>query len=555
MATNDSQQPLVSFIVPALNEELNLPQLFERLLSLEDGIGLPIEILVIDDFSDDGTLGVAQEAGRSHPQIRSLRKPLPHGIGRAIRAGLEIARGKVGVVVMADGVDPLEKAVPDFCRMILEDGCHLVLLSRYIDRGDSRTIPLSYKLYHLLFRLLTSRCLGIPYRDTTYAFRAFDLDFVRNLGLRSDGFEISPELTIKTFFSGGRIGEVPGYQTRRVRGKSKFLFSKVMRGYAMALIEGMKLRLGGINTKSVSSMDSGNNLVIQKGSRPLAAIHLDLDGGAHVYRAHEWKYEADDDPLFETGLRRALDFFGRAGVRATLFVIAEDLNDPRKRELLTEAVREGHEIASHSLTHRRLTAITREEKRREIIESRERLTHELGVVVDGFRAPGFALDREALEMIAEAGYAYDSSLFPTSGLARAIGAGHLSVSPHRPLPGYALVELPMPAHRPLPLPFHPSYSLALGMWYFRLGLRLFRRMGAPLALLFHLTDFADPLPEAYLPNTLAKFYTLSHLSAEAKLRRCEWMLEMVRREYQLVSTAELLDQTAMTPHTAKGVPI
>lgn len=256
MATTNQQQPLVSFIVPVLNEELNLPPLFERLLDVEERIGLPVEILVIDDFSDDGTLRVAHEAGRLHPQIRSFRKPLPHGIGRAIRAGLELAKGRMGVVVMADGVDPLEKAVPEFCRKILEEGCHLVLLSRYTDQKDSKTIPLSYKLYHVLFRFLTSNCLGIPYRDTTYAFRAFDIEFVRSLGLRSDGFEISPELTIKTFFSGGRIGEVTGYQTRRVRGKSKFLFSRAMRGYARVLVEGFNMRLIRASLKASNSADA-----------------------------------------------------------------------------------------------------------------------------------------------------------------------------------------------------------------------------------------------------------------------------------------------------------
>lgn len=278
------------------------------------------------------------------------------------------------------------------------------------------------------------------------------------------------------------------------------------------------------------------------GGQPLATVHLDLDGGAHIFRAHGWAWRSDDDPLFMTGLRRALDFFERVGVKVTLFVIAEDLDDARKRESLREAVGQGHEIASHSLTHRKLTTLARDEKRHEIFESRARLKSELGVEARGFRAPGFAIDREALELIDEAGYVYDSSLFPNVGFARDIGVERLSASPHHPLAGRQLVELPMPAYSPLPVPFHPCYSLALGEWYFRLGLRLFRRTGAPLALLFHLTDFADPLPEDVLPNLMARIYTLSTLSAEVKLRRCERMLELVRREYQLVRSAQLLNQ-------------
>lgn len=257
--------------------------------------------------------------------------------------------------------------------------------------------------------------------------------------------------------------------------------------------------------------------------RPFAVVHLDLDGGAHVYRAHGWRYDSGDDPLFETGLRNALDFFDKAGVRATLFVIAEDLASPRKLSLLRDAVRRGHEVASHSVTHRLLTTLPREEKRREIGDSRARLSQSLGVEVSGFRAPGFAIDSEALNLIAEAGYRFDSSLFP----------GRASVAD-------GLLELTMPAYRPLPFPFHPSYSLVLGTWYFRTGLRLARGTGAPLVLLFHLTDFADPLPDSLLPHRLARIYTLSHIDGAAKRSRCERMLQRAARDYEFVATNRLV---------------
>lgn len=230
--------------MPALNEESNLPPLFERLLGLERSLELPCEVLVVDDASEDGTLGVAEAAARVHPQIRALHKPLPHGVGRAVRFGLGHARGKMVVVVMADGVDPLESAVPEFCGRVLREGCHLVLLSRYTNDADAATIPVSYRLFQAVFRLLTTKLMGLPFRDTTYAFRAFDADFVRRIGLHSDGFEISPEITFRTYFAGGKIGEVAGGQTRRVRGASNFRFAGVALGYARVLLEGIGMRFG-----------------------------------------------------------------------------------------------------------------------------------------------------------------------------------------------------------------------------------------------------------------------------------------------------------------------
>jgi len=268
--------------------------------------------------------------------------------------------------------------------------------------------------------------------------------------------------------------------------------------------------------------------------RHLAAVHLDLDGARHIYRAHGWRYDPSDDPLFESGLRGALDLFAQANVAATLFVVAEDVFDAKKRALLEEAVKSGHEIASHSFSHGRLTRLDAAGKRREITESLRCLKSELATDVRGFRAPGFHIDRECLELINEAGYAYDSSMLAEPKRHPAL--------PHRPLAGRPLYELPLPSAGPFSFPFHPSYSLVLGNWYFRAGLTDYRRQRTPLVLLFHLTDFADPLPSGRLRGVRQRLFTLSHLSAETKRARCLAMLNLVRRHYTIVSTADMLAQ-------------
>ena len=273
---------------------------------------------------------------------------------------------------------------------------------------------------------------------------------------------------------------------------------------------------------------------------PPAVIHLDLDGASAIYSVHGWRYPLDRDLLFESGLSNALGFLDRAGLKATLFVIAEDLKDASKHELLQDAARRGHEIASHSLTHRKLSALSRDEKRREIFESRDLISRKLGVAVQGFRAPEFDIDKESLELIDAANYSYDASVFPNSKFAQKLGVNELSESPFHPLERRSLWELPLPSHAPLPLPFHPCYSLVLGTWYFRAGLRRFRNIGAPLILLCHLTDFADPLPKNLLPNRMARLFTLSHISGERKRQRCEQMIELVSREYEFVETNTLL---------------
>ncbi len=273
-------------------------------------------------------------------------------------------------------------------------------------------------------------------------------------------------------------------------------------------------------------------------------VHLDLDGATAIYAMRGWSYPSRTDALFDSGLSNALRFFDALGVRATLMVIAEDLDDPAKRHLLVDAVSSGHEIASHALTHRVLTDLDRDGKWREINDSRRSIEATLGVDVRGFRAPGFHIDRESLELVAAAGYAYDSSLFSTANCARRIGTAKVSRAPHRPVANSPLLELPLPMHAPLPLPFHPSYSLVLGDWHFHAGLKRFLVTRAPLVLLFHLTDFADPLPAAERPNWAATFYTLSFLSAARKHECCQRMLGWAMRDYQLTDTAQLLASLA-----------
>jgi len=90
---------------------------------------------------------------------------------------------------------------------------------------------------------------------------------------------------------------------------------------------------------------------------PSATVHVDLDGAREIFEGHGWEYTAADDPVFESGLRHFLGFLAEHRVRATLFVIARSGLDHRRRPLLEAAVAQGHEIASHSLTHQYLTAI------------------------------------------------------------------------------------------------------------------------------------------------------------------------------------------------------
>ncbi|MFN2398619.1 MAG: polysaccharide deacetylase family protein [Gemmatimonadaceae bacterium] len=287
---------------------------------------------------------------------------------------------------------------------------------------------------------------------------------------------------------------------------------------------------------------------------PSAMVHVDLDGAEDIYEGHGWQYDHADDPIFVTGLRNFIDLFAANGIRATLFVIARSLRNPRKRALIEEAVEQGHEIASHSVTHSYLTALDSVGKRREIAQSREILESELGVRVRGFRAPGYRIDRESLEILADCGYEYDSSGFPTDKFAAALATSvSVLTGPHTPIAGSSFVEWPLPDHRPFPVPFNPSYSLLLGDWLFKWGLAKYRENGRSLALLFHLIDAAEPLAADRLRGLSSKIFTLSTISASEKLKRCQKMLDQVKSQYRIITTLEAIEEWRGETETVRPV--
>jgi hypothetical protein len=267
---------------------------------------------------------------------------------------------------------------------------------------------------------------------------------------------------------------------------------------------------------------------------------VDLDGATEIYRAHGWSYPYADDPVFESGLRNTLHLLSANGIRATMFTVAGSLDDSRKRELIQEAARGGHEIASHSLTHRMMLNLTLSDKSAEIAGSRDKLEAALGVTVRGFRAPGYLLDREGLELLAKYGYEYDSSAFPTPAFAQRLRTSvERLTAVHAPVPGSPLIELPLPDHRPSPFPFSPSYSLLFGERYFRWGLERCARARRPFVLLFHLIDLADPIPRERHFG-MSRLFTLSYMSARQKMARCQKMLDLVKSRFVCSSTSELL---------------
>ena len=147
-------KPLVSAVVPFLNEATNLPQLIAELERVMSGIGLPWELILVDDGSRDDSLAVAQRELQHRPRITATVLSLSRNFGKeaALTAGLEATRGDVVVPLDADLQDPPELIAPMLEQWRL--GFDVVYAVRRRRSGESPTKRLTaFGFYRLMGRL------------------------------------------------------------------------------------------------------------------------------------------------------------------------------------------------------------------------------------------------------------------------------------------------------------------------------------------------------------------------------------------------------------------
>ena len=207
-------------VVPTYNEGENLPRLTQRLLNLP----VPVDVLVVDDNSPDGTGKLADELAARHPQIHVLHRAEKNGLGRAYVAGFQwaLARGYEFIFEMDGDLSHNPDDVPVFLEAA--QNADLVLGSRYI--GGIRVMNWPLK------RLMLSRCAGkyvewvtgMPFTDPTGGYKCFRrhaLQAARLEDIRSNNYSFQIEVTHKLWRQGFKIFEVPIIFTERAEGRSK----------------------------------------------------------------------------------------------------------------------------------------------------------------------------------------------------------------------------------------------------------------------------------------------------------------------------------------------
>ncbi len=215
-----AEKPRLSVVIPVYNEADNVKILAFRVLDVLSTLGMPYEIIFIDDGSGDGTDRVLRSLSEKYPNVKAIRFRRNFGQTAALAAGFQYAKGEI--IVTMDGDlqnDPLD--IPKILEKI-EEGYDVVSGWRK-DRQDDfirKTLP------SRIANRLISAVSGVRLHDYGCSLKAYRSDIAKTLPLYGEMHRFIPALA---GIEGARIAELPVAHHPRRFGKSKYNLSKTFR--------------------------------------------------------------------------------------------------------------------------------------------------------------------------------------------------------------------------------------------------------------------------------------------------------------------------------------
>ena len=197
-----SRAPLVSAIIPCLNEEATLGTCIAKALDAFARRGIAGEVVVGDNGSTDRSVAIAKGLG-----ARVVHQPVK-GYGAAISAAATAANGKY--LIMADADDSYDWSQLDQFIDALEDGAELVMGNRFAGGIEPGAMPPLHRyLGNPVLSALARSLHRSPIRDFHCGMRGFTREAFQKMGARSPGMEFASEMVIGAHRAGLDIREVP----------------------------------------------------------------------------------------------------------------------------------------------------------------------------------------------------------------------------------------------------------------------------------------------------------------------------------------------------------
>lgn len=212
MGVYDRALMRLSVVIPVFNEATTL----QELLAKVHAVDIDKEVIIVDDFSTDGTRDLL--SSMSHPETIIVFHESNAGKGAALRTGFTRATGDFVIVQDAD----LEYDPCDYVRLVAEAHEHDVDVV-YGTRFAGPRPPMAFKNWvgNRVLTWLTNRMFGSALSDMETCYKLIRRDVLSDLTIESDRFNVEPELTAKLLLRGTRIREVPISYVGRTHAEGK----------------------------------------------------------------------------------------------------------------------------------------------------------------------------------------------------------------------------------------------------------------------------------------------------------------------------------------------
>lgn len=199
----------LSIIIPCYNEINNIAEVLELVKKVD--VGLEKEIIVVDDGSSDGTIGVLEEIKEKYGDSNVLKvhfSMLNSGKGFAIRIGLKYASGDIVLIQDADlEYDPND--YPALLEPIIRGDADVVYGSRFLNKPRPEGMVFANWLANRILAWTATILYGKYITDEATCYKAFRRDVIDSVNLSCQRFEFCPEVTSKVLRKKYRLIEVP----------------------------------------------------------------------------------------------------------------------------------------------------------------------------------------------------------------------------------------------------------------------------------------------------------------------------------------------------------
>jgi len=200
-----SEYPKITIIIPCYNEERTIENVISQ---VELNISQNTEIIVIDDFSSDGSVEILKNIANSN-RIKLIEKKLNEGKGSCIHTGLEQAKGDIIIIQDAD----LEYSPNDYRKLLIpfeQANADVVYGSRFL--GGGRYVRVHFFWHYLANKILTFLCnlfTNLNMTDMETGYKVFKRSAIEQINLKEKSFGFEPEVTIKLAKKKYKFFEVP----------------------------------------------------------------------------------------------------------------------------------------------------------------------------------------------------------------------------------------------------------------------------------------------------------------------------------------------------------